>query len=476
MSKPPSLLHPEDRVLSTLEKDGSRRWMYPRLATGRFLSGRRIVAYILIAIFTALPLIPINGKPAVWLDLAHRRFTLFGYTFLPTDTFLLALFLLSVILTIFFVTALFGRVWCGWACPQSVYLEFVYRPIERLFSGRSGVGGKAKDVAGWRTIAMYVVFLAISFYLANTFLAYFVGVEQLSKWVLSSPAKHPVGFTIVLVVTALMMFDFAYFREQTCIVACPYGRFQSALLDRNSLIISYDPIRGEPRGRKVALTVANRTSGAVTPKVGDCIDCSMCVQVCPTGIDIRNGLQLECLGCAQCIDACDAVMDKIGRARGLIRYSSQARIEGAVPHVVRPRIVIYSSIIVLILAVLTAMIVTKSPTDVTLLRAAGSPFSVTSDGKVENRIQLKLTNRTDRAQVLSVSAVNNPRIRVIPSRDQIELPPGAVLTESVRIEADQGSFANGKSEITIRLTADDGRTIDRSFLLLGPSPSTRENQ
>ena len=309
MSTPLSLPQAPSPVLSTLESDGSRRWIYPRLSRGRFWSRRRAVAYLLLALFTLVPFVRVGGRPLLLLDVIHRRFTICGVTFLPTDTVLLAAFALIWLLSIFFVTALLGRVWCGWVCPQTVYMEFVFRPIERLFTGRRGHGGRPReDVAAWRKTLMYGAYVLICLHLANTFLAYFVPVNVLHTWITSAPSQHPAGFAIVLVVTALMVFNFAWFREQTCIIACPYGRLQSVLLDRQSLVISYDVARGEPRtksSRRVPLTVERTLSrGLVTsvtesaPSSGDCVDCTMCVQVCPTGIDIRQGLQIECIGCA----------------------------------------------------------------------------------------------------------------------------------------------------------------------------------
>ena len=354
----------EDRVLSTLHADGSRRWLSPRLSRGRFLRARRILAYVLIAVFTLVPYLTIQGKPAVLLNLPKREFTILGFTFLPTDTALLALFLVTLIVGIFLATALLGRVWCGWMCPQTVYLEFVYRPLERLFDGPPG----ARHTAGrkstpWRKLAKYGVFLLISMYLAHTFLAYFVGVEALSQWVRRSPWNHPVSFLVMLAVTGLMLFDFSYFREQTCIVACPYGRFQSVMLDRDSLIVSYDRSRGEPRGRRVK-------DAGPEPK-GDCIDCGLCTDTCPTGIDIRDGLQMECVACTQCIDACDGVMDRIGKPRGLIRFSSQARMEGEPGRLVRPRVILYPLVLLALMSVFGVVLASKQPADVTLLRGMG---------------------------------------------------------------------------------------------------------
>ncbi len=335
---------------------------------------RCAVAYLLITLFTLIPYIRINARPAILLDILHRRFTLLGFTFLPTDTILFALFIIACVLFIFFLTALLGRVWCGWACPQTVYLEFLYRPLERLFMGRTGVGGKpAGRVAAWRVALMYATFFAASCYLAHSFLAYFVGVESLRHWITHSPAEHPAAFVVMALTTALMLFNFGFFREQTCLIACPYGRLQSVLMDKHSLVISYDVERGEPRGRlQRSLPILNSEKSR-----GDCVDCALCVNVCPTGIDIRDGLQFECIGCAQCIDACDAVMDKISRPRGLIRYSSQASIASAPQKLIRPRVLIYSFIVLALLGLLTFLIITKSPADAVVLRAPARPSTST---------------------------------------------------------------------------------------------------
>ena len=242
-------LTPEERVLSTLNDDGSRRWLNPKPSKGKFLNARRVVAYLLIVVFSAVPWIQMNSMPLVFLDVMHREFTFFGKTFLPTDTLLLALLLIILFVTIFLVTALFGRVWCGWACPQTVYMEFLYRPVERLFMGTPGKR-KPKTMLGLRKGLQYVVYLLISLHLSQTFLSYFVGARQLSDWIIGPPADHPVAFIIVFVVTGLMMFDFAFFREQVCCVMCPYARMQSALTDKDSLIVTYDTKRGDPRGKK----------------------------------------------------------------------------------------------------------------------------------------------------------------------------------------------------------------------------------
>jgi cytochrome c oxidase accessory protein FixG len=461
------------RVLSTLEADGRRRWLFPRLSKGRFWSRRRAVAYLLLALYTLIPFLRIGGKPVILLDVAQRHFILLGVTFLPTDTALLALFLLTVLVSVFVVTAILGRVWCGWACPQTVYMEFVFRPIERLFLGRTGKGGKpAENIASWRKPAMYAAYLLVCLHLANTFLAYFVPANVLHQWITASPANHPAGFTIVLVLTGLMMFNFAWFREQTCIIACPYGRLQSVLLDRRSLIISYDVDRGEPRGKATlrSLNVLDHSGGLPTSvgKKGDCVDCSMCVQVCPTGIDIRQGLQVECVACAQCIDACDAVMDKINRPRGLIRYSSQNAMAGQPSRIIRTRVVIYLGIITVLGGLLTTLLLTRSPADVTLLRNVGRPFVANTDGTIENTMRIKITNRSEHTQHYRISVANAPDVKVLTSQEALTVAPGESVTEPIRILAPAGKFTLGHLDITLHVSGDRNLQIDRDCRLLGP--------
>ena len=461
----PNLLQPEERVLSTLERDGSRRWLRPKLAPGRYLTRRRVVAYLLIAIFTVTPYLKVRGKPVILLDVVHRRFTLMGVTFLPTDMMFLALFMVSLILSIFLLTALLGRVWCGWACPQTVYMEFLFRPLERLFTGRTGVGGKPKgQVAAWRLVLMYATYFLASFYLAHTFLSYFVGVEALRHWVFGSPTDHIAAFVIVVFVTVMMLFNFGFFREQTCIIACPYGRLQSVLLDKSSLIISYDKRRGEPRGaiRRTSLPVVE------AEKKGDCVDCDMCVSVCPTGIDIREGLQIECVACAQCIDACDTVMKKVGRATGLIRYSSQSAMAGEKTRMLRPRVIIYPSVLLVLVSILAFLLATRAPADVAVMRGLGLPFVTMPDGGIENTLRVKLTNRTDHAMRLNVSVVGRQDVVVSAADRTVDLAVGQSLLQPVHLVAPPRAFTLGFLDVTLRVSGEDGTVIDRTCRLLGP--------
>jgi len=465
---------PTERVLSTLNADGSRRWLRPRVSPGRFLKARRILAWALIALFTALPFIRIRNAPAILLDIGKRQFTLFGKTFLPTDTVLLAVLLLGIVVSVFLVTAVLGRVWCGWGCPQTVYMEFVYRPIERLFEGPPGRGGTiGRKASVLRTAAKLVAFLLVSMGLAHTFLSYFVGVDNLRLWVARSPVDHPTSFAIMVATTALMFFDFAWFREQTCIVACPYGRLQSVLIDRDSLIVSYDPMRGEPRGHGRGAHTHSPDRAAEAK--GDCIDCNLCVETCPTGIDIREGLRMECIGCAQCIDACDVVMGKTRRPLGLIRYSSQGRIAGERGRVARPRLFVYATVLLVIAGVFSVLVSHAKDTDITLLRGMGVPFTELANGEVANPARLKITNRGRTPRSYRVEISGGGPARLVLDEQPVTVQPTAAVTRGLLIVVPASSFVLGKHEVTLRIY-DEQSSVETKYRLLGPysvSPSAK---
>ncbi|MEP3482103.1 MAG: 4Fe-4S dicluster domain-containing protein [Fuerstiella sp.] len=491
------IMKPEQHVLTTMEKDGSRNWLFPRLSKGSYWHARRIVGYLLIAIFVALPHLEVNGKPAILLDLVHRKFNLMGMTLLATDTLLFGMFTLSIFLTAFLATALLGRIWCGWGCPQTVYMEFVYRPIERLLMGTAGKGGKPrKAVAGWRHVAMYSLFFGISIGLAHTFLAYFVGTKTLAAWMQTSPFSHPGPFLVMAVTTAAMMFDFAFFREQMCLIACPYGRFQSVLLDRHSLIVTYDERRGESRGkvknkqratRQITPTTAVhqiavstdvtsvadllpqlKTSNANdAAQLGDCVDCDACVRTCPTGIDIRDGLQMECLHCTQCIDACDVIMEKLNRPKGLIRYSSQSAIAGHTQKLIRARVIIYPALLLIVLAGLTFTVVTKKSFDVTILRNLGQPYVIAGDGRVENAMRLKLVNRLEQKDQFTVQVLSPDSVQ-IDFNESVVLQSEESLTVGVLASASRDAFHVGQIDVKLEIQSQLGDRKVVTCKLLGP--------
>ena len=455
---------PED-VLSTLNADGSRRWLRPRLSSGRFLTARRITALALVALFLALPFLRVGGRPVVLLDVLRWRVTLLGRLFLPSDTILLAIFLVGSLVALFLLTAILGRAWCGWACPQTVYMEFLFRPIERFFEGKpKRHGALGREVSFPRLMGKYAAYAIASAVLANVFLSYFVGTASLRAWMTQSPGQHPMAFFVMALTTVLVFFDFTWFREQTCIVACPYGRLQSVLIDRDSLVISYDVQRGEPRG-----PVRSAKSGAQSPTArGDCIDCEMCVDTCPTGIDIRGGLRMECVACAQCIDACDAVMDKLHRPRGLIAYRSQSRRESGRVKVARPRVFIYSTALLGIGLALALMMSRTQTTDVLLLRGLGMPFTVLPNGQVVNPARIKISNRDNEEHIYAIEVPQGEPARVLLDDEPLRVSAGGSLTRAFLIQVPATVFRDGRYDA--HLLVRDGHAFDKdvTYRLLGP--------
>jgi len=458
-----------ERVLPTLNPDGSRRWIQPKLFPGRFWRHRRWTAWGLMALFTLIPYASFRGKPLVLLDVVHREFTIVGTTFLPTDSMFLMLLLVGIFLAIFLLTAVYGRVWCGWACPQTVYMEFLYRPIERLIEG--GPGARAlrdRGALSPRRLAKYAVFGLLSMYLAHTFLAYFVGVRALARWITRSPLEHPAAFLVMAGTTALMLVDFGWLREQVCMVACPYGRFQSVLLDRRSLIVGYDQRRGEPRGKPGRLALA---PGAA--RGGDCIDCGACVVACPTGIDIRDGLQMECIHCTQCMDACDSIMDRVGRPRGLVRYTSRDELAGAPRRILRPRVVLYPLLLVAVWGALAVALATRAPADVTVLRGLGSPFTMLPSGEVSNQIRVKIVNRDRidhryRIDVEPAGRAAEAPLTVIAPDNPLPVPAGQSATGPVFVTSAPGAFHDGRRDVQVRVDDGQGWTTALRYRLLGP--------
>jgi cytochrome c oxidase accessory protein FixG len=407
------VLKPGEFVSESLRTDGKRIALQPADVRGRFHRARIAMFAALVGLWIALPWLRLGGHPAVFLDVETREFFLFGATFNAQDTWLLFFLMTGVGFGLVYATALAGRVWCGWACPQTVFLEGVFRPIERLVEGprekrlRRNAGPWTLDKVA-RKLVSHILYVVAALLVAHIFLSYFVSIPKTFAMVRQSPAAHPEAFGWVVAMTGLFYGNFAWFREQLCVVLCPYGRLQSALLDEHSLVVGYDTRRGEPRGKKG------------TPGAGDCVDCKRCLVVCPTGIDIRAGTQMECLACTACIDACDEVMDKLGRPRGLIRYDSQDGLTGKPRKILRPRIVLYT--VLLAVGAVVALLATRRRHDfeVGLLRLPGVPYSI-EDDQVRNALQLHLVNKRSDSAVLHVHVDPAPGMTVVVPMQDVTL-------------------------------------------------------
>ena len=449
--------------LTTVNEDGSHFKLHPADVKGRFTFWRRVSGFLILAAYTVLPWIQIKGHPAVFLDVVNRRFHLLGFTLVVEDLFLLFFVISGLGFGLFFVTSLFGRIWCGWTCPYTVFLDHVYRRIERLVDGDAAARRKldrapmtsAKAV---RRGLKHGLYLLASVLIAHIFLSYFVSIPKLYEFMQGPPSEHLVAFGIVVFFTVALYGCFSWFREQFCIILCPYGRIQSALTDDNTMVIGYDTNRGEPRGK------------VNDPDAGACVSCNRCVQVCPTGIDIRNGLQLECIGCAACVDACDNIMDKVGRARGLIRYDSLNGLQGKRTRWLRPRIFLYTALMLIGALVMTVALTRVDSTPVSFVRMRGMPFYVQA-AAVRNQFQANLMNKTREPVTFTISVENPPTgVSTVGLEKPIEVAPESSAKATVIINFDREHY-NGPTQLVFDIATDRSDEVRKQRLkFLGPDP------
>jgi cytochrome c oxidase accessory protein FixG len=392
--------------LTTVDEKGKRKWVYATKPKGKFYNIRTVVSWIFFIIFFGLPFVHINGRPLFLFNIPEAKFIIFGKIFWPQDFFIFGLAMISFIVFIILFTAAFGRLFCGWVCPQTIFMEMLFRKVEYLIEG-DAAGQKLLKNSPWtgkkifKKTIKHSAFYFLSFIIANTFLAYIIGVYQLEKIMTEPLTEHIGGFFSVMIFSAVFYAVYAYFREQVCTVICPYGRLQSVLLDRNSMIVAYDYKRGEPREKFKKQKTAELAAG-------DCIDCFQCVKVCPTGIDIRNGTQMECVGCTACIDACNKMMKAIDRPTGLIRYASENGIAKKEKLHYTGRMKLYTVLLIALTGLLSTLLLTRKDVDGTIIRAAGMLYQERGTDSLSNLYNIRIINKTEKNIPLTLHLENTP--------------------------------------------------------------------
>ena len=439
----------------TQPKEG-RQWIYPKLIKGKLYTYRNYVSYFLLALLFSGPFIKVNGEQLILLNILERKFAFFGIVFLPQDFYLFVLAMLSFLVFIILFTVVFGRVWCGWACPQTIFMEMVFRKIEFWIEG-SANEQKKLDAApltaqkAFKKGSKHLIFIVISFLIANIFLAYVIGSENLLAIIKDPVQKHIAGFSAIVIFTFIFYLVFAYVREIVCTVICPYGRLQGVLLDRKTLVVAYDYVRGEPRGK------INKKEETVH---GDCIDCDLCVQVCPTGIDIREGTQLECVNCTACIDACNFVMEKIDRPKNLIGFKSEEQIHDNKPFKLSKRIYGYAAVLFLLLSVFVTLLVKRTDIATTILRASGTLYQERPDGTVSNLYNAELINKTPNSIKFKISS-DNPEAKIVYINPATTIRKGENLKITFFVILPQKRIKDYKSEIAFKVTA-NGKIVSKA--------------
>ncbi|MDD5361759.1 MAG: cytochrome c oxidase accessory protein CcoG [Ignavibacteria bacterium] len=431
--------------LSTVTKEGKRVWVYPKKQKGKFYTARTIVSFFLLAFLFITPWIKIDGHSLMLLNIFDRKFIFFGLPFGPQDFYLLALGFVTLVVFIVLFTAVYGRIFCGWVCPQTVFMEMVFRKIEYFIEGDSSKQ-RALDNAPWdggkifKKTFKHVIFFLIALLIGNTLMAYLVGIDKTLNYISYPPAEHLTGFIAVMVFSVVFYFVFSKFREQACTIVCPYGRLQGVLLDPNTVVVAYDNVRGEPRGK------LNETTG-------DCIDCHLCVAVCPTGIDIRNGTQLECVNCTSCIDACNSIMTKVKKPKGLIRYASMKGIKDKVKFKFTPRLILYSALLVILLSILSALLMSRSDIKANILRSPGKIYQEMPDNKLSNLYHAVLVNNTFKDMPIEIKT-NTPGAEIRLIGKDVVLPSLSVQEAEFMVLYNTADIKTTVTQLNIQVFAD----------------------
>ncbi len=450
--------------LTTVDEKGKRIWIYPKKFTGRYFNKRKTLAIILLAFLYIGPFIKVHGDPLFLFNILERKFIIFGMIFWPQDFSLIVLTFITMIVFIVLFTVIFGRLFCGWVCPQTIFMEFVFRRIEYWIEGDAAaqrrLAKQPMNFEKFRKKALkHIVFYLISFITANTFLAYIIGKDKLFQYYGEGLQAHVGGFIGLLIFSGVFYFIFAFFREQVCTIACPYGRLQGVLIDTKTLIVAYDYKRGEPRAP---------LSKAVEGESGDCVACEACVAVCPTGIDIRNGTQLECINCTACIDACDATMEKVNKPKGLIRYDSEEGIEKGVHHLFNPRSIAYSVVLTLLLAFVGFLFAMRGDYEATILRVRGSLYQEYNKDSLSNIYNYNIVNKS-RHPISVEMKMEQPKGRIKYIGDKLTVPKGEVGKGTFMVILPKSALRSSNTPIVIGLYHNGKRVEGYKSTFVGPN-------
>ena len=437
--------------IGTIDETGHRKFIFPKKPSGKLYEYRKIVSYFLLAILIANPFLKINGNQFMMFNVLERRFNIFGFPFWPQDFYLFVLFMILGVVFVILFTVIFGRIFCGWVCPQTIFLEMVFRRIEYWIEGDRGAQIRlAKQEWNAEKIRKkglkWFVFLIISFFIANVFLAYLISSDELFKMIEDGPESHQSTLIALLIFTGVFYFVFVWFREQVCIIACPYGRLQGVLLDNKSINVAYDFVRGEKEAGRAKL---NKNEDRAASGKGDCIDCHQCVQVCPTGIDIRNGTQLECVNCTACIDECDTIMESVGLPKGLIRYASEDEIEKKSKFQFTARMKGYTAVLVILIGVLTGLLFLRTDVEASILRLPGQLYQHKGDN-ISNVYTFKIINKTnDEFKDIHFKLVGIKGTLNVVGHQDFKVPKQGMNSGTLFIEINQFLLETDKTKLEI---------------------------
>jgi cytochrome c oxidase accessory protein FixG len=440
-------------TIGTIDETGHRKFIFPKKPSGKLYEYRKIVSYFLLAILIANPFIKINGNQFMMFNVLERRFNIFSFPFWPQDFYLFVLFMILGVVFVILFTVIFGRIFCGWICPQTIFLEMVFRRIEYWIEGDRGAQIRlAKQEWNAEKIRKkglkWSVFLVISFFIANVFLAYLISSDELFKMIEEGPENHQSTLIALLIFTGVFYFVFVWFREQVCIIACPYGRLQGVLLDNKSINVAYDFVRGE---KEIGRAKLNKNEDRATTGKGDCIDCHQCVHVCPTGIDIRNGTQLECVNCTACIDECDTIMESVGLPKGLIRYASEDEIEKKTKFQFTARMKGYSAVLIILIGVLTGLLFLRTDVEASILRLPGQLFQHKGEN-ISNVYTFKIINKTnDEFTAIHFKLVGIKGTLKVVGQQDFKVPKQGMNGGTLFIEINQYLLETDKTKLEIEV-------------------------